>query len=291
MPRYDATTKHLVETAPLDWVALVGFPDARAARMVDADLSTITAQADKVIRVEGPPPWLIHIEFQAAYDAMIGLRQCRYSVLLEYRHDIPVMSVLVLLSPDADGSAISGSLRRCLPDGTCYDEFRYQIIRVWDLPVESVLSGGLGTLPLAPLSGVPESQLPGIIQRIKVRVDQEIPVAAERQEFWETTTILLGMRLSLISVKALMQGVVNMKESSVIQGFLEEGERQGEIKGVRQLLIRLGERHLGKADPKALVQINLVTDLQLIEELADRVRDVQSWDEFLTLMKSLQARE
>lgn len=287
MPRYDATTKHLVETAPLDWVALVGFSDARAARMVDADLSTITAQADKVIRVEGPPPWLIHIEFQAAYDATIGLRQCRYNVLLEYRHDLPVMSVLVLLSPDADGSAANGALRRCLPNGTCYDEFRYHVVRVWDLPVESVLSGGLGTLPLAPLSGVPESQLPGIIQRIKARVDQEIPVAAERQEFWETTTILLGMRLPLGSVKALMQGVVNMKESSVIQGFLEEGK----LDGVRELLTRLCERHFGKANQTQLSQIGQLTDRRLIEELVDRVRDVQSWDEFLILMNRLQTEE
>jgi hypothetical protein len=130
MALYDTTTKHLVETGPLDWVALVGFPDAQSARVVDADVSTVTAQADKIILVEEPKPWLLHIEFQAAYDSTISLRKCRYNVLVEYRHELPVLSVLVLLSPDADGSAINGILRRCLPNGTCYDELRYQVIRV-----------------------------------------------------------------------------------------------------------------------------------------------------------------
>ncbi len=114
MPSYDATTKHLVESAPLDWVALAGFPEVKSAHMVDTDLSTVTAVADKVILVDESPTWMIHIEFQSSYDSVMGLRLCRYNVLLvEYQHRIPVLSVLVLLSPDADGSGISGVLRRC----------------------------------------------------------------------------------------------------------------------------------------------------------------------------------
>jgi hypothetical protein len=287
MPRYDSTTKNLVQTAPLDWVILAGFPNAKSARIIDTDVSTITAQADKVILVDELLPWIVHIEFQAAYDPKIGLRQCRYNVLLEYRHAIPVISVLVLLSLDADGSSMSGTLRRSLPDGTCYDEFRYHVVRVWELPVESVLSGGLGTLPLAPLSGIPESQLPGIIQRMKSRIDQEVPSAEERNLLWESTTILLGMRLPFEAIKLLLQGVVNMKESSVVQGFLEEGELNGE----RNLLTRYCERHFGKADQKQLSQIGQLTDRRVIEELVDRVREVQSWDEFLALLTRLQTRE
>lgn len=287
MPRYDATTKHLVERDPLGWVALAGFPRVQSAVMVDTDLSTVTALADKVIRIQEPEPWLIHIEFQASFDPGMGLRLCRYNAMLEYEHNTPVLSVLVLLSPDADGSGMSGMLRRSLPDGTCYDEFQYRVIRVWYLSVEVILSAGIGTLPLAPLSRVPEAQLPGIIERIKKRVDQELPLAAERNEFWETTTILLGMRLPLESIKSLLRGVVNMKESSVIQGFLEEGELNGE----RNLLTRYCERHFGKASQAQLSQIGQLTDRRLIEELVDRVREVQSWDEFLTLLTRLQTGE
>lgn len=287
MAKFDATTKHLVEVAPLDWVTLIGFPDVKSARVVDADLSTITAQADKVILVEESAPWMIHIKFQAAYDPNIGLRQCRYNVLIEYHHKIPVLSVLVLLSPDADGPAINGALRRCLPNETCYDEFRYQVIRVWELSPERLLAGGLGTLPLAPLTGVPESQLPVIIDRIKMRVDHEILSVAEREEFWVTTSVLLGMRISSSVLRELIQGVINMKESSFVQGFLEEGE----LNCARRLLLRLGERHLGKADPVVLAQVNSLVDLLLMEDLMDRIRDVRSWEELLSEGQRLQSSD
>ena len=285
MARYDATTKHLVEMAPLDWVALAGFPEATSARMVDADVSTVTAQADKVIFVEDPDPWLLHIEFQSSYDRLIGLRKCRYSVLIEYHHELPVLSVLVLLSQDADGSTVNGVLRRCLPNGLCYDEFRYQVIRVWEMPVERLLSGGLGTLPLAPLSGVPEGELPGVIQKIKTRVDQEIPVAAERNVFWESTAILLGMRLPFATIQTLLQGITNMKESSVIQWFIqegrEEGREEGRVEGAREIFIQLGEKYLGHPDQRHLELVESITDLHVISELTDQIRNLHSWDELL----------
>lgn len=277
MARYDATTKHLVESAPLDWVALAGFANVQTATVIDADVSTVTAQADKVILIQDDAPWMIHIEFQSSYEKGIGLRQCRYNVLLEYRHQHPVLSVLVLLNSDADGPGITGKLRRTLPDGTCYDEFQYHVIRVWELPVEKVLSGGLGTLPLAPLSGVPESQLPSIIERMKFRVDREISSKPDQREFWESTSILLGMRLPNIRVTSLIQGLVNMRESSVIQAFLEEGERSGELKGARKVLLGIGEDLFGLPDAATRQQIESLTDADQIAQLARHAHQAASW--------------
>lgn len=291
MPRYDATTKHLVESAPLDWVALAGFPHVRAATTLDADVSTVTAQADKVILVEEEPPWIIHIEFQSTRDKYMGLRLCRYNVLLEYRHQFPVLSVLVLLSANADQRDVNGTLRRSLPDGTCYNEFRYHVIRVWELPVETVMAGGLGTLPLAPLSGVPESELPSIIERIKTRVDREIQSPDDRKEFWESATFLLGMRVPWSVVKTLLQGALNMKESSVIQGLLEEGAQQGRIDEARKFLSRLAEHQFGRATPLVLDQINSVSDPELLEELGIRIKEVSSWEQFSELLLKLQNQE
>ena len=47
------------------------------------------------------------------------------------------------------------------------------MVRVWEKPVEEVLAGGLGTLPLAPLSNVTEEELPAVIERMKTRIDAE----------------------------------------------------------------------------------------------------------------------
>ena len=58
MPQpFDATTKDLVEMHPEDWLAYLGLPRA-AVEVVDADVSTVSAAADKVLRVLEPDPWL-----------------------------------------------------------------------------------------------------------------------------------------------------------------------------------------------------------------------------------------
>src|SRR3712207_2385655 len=53
---YDASLKHLVDSRPTDWLELAGLPRGQSARMVDADLSAVTAAADKVVLVEGDAP-------------------------------------------------------------------------------------------------------------------------------------------------------------------------------------------------------------------------------------------
>lgn len=82
---FDSATKRLVEAEPGEWLAFAGLPSG-PVRVIDADVSTITAEADKVLRVSTVPPFLAHIEFQAGYDPEMGRRLLRYNVLLHYRH-------------------------------------------------------------------------------------------------------------------------------------------------------------------------------------------------------------
>ncbi|WP_395146554.1 hypothetical protein [Armatimonas sp.] len=51
---FDATTKFLVETHSADWVRLLGLPYAEA-KLLDTDLSTVTAAADTLLRVQTQP--------------------------------------------------------------------------------------------------------------------------------------------------------------------------------------------------------------------------------------------
>jgi hypothetical protein len=87
--------------------------------------------------------------------------------VFEYRHDRVVLSVVVLLCPEADSPQWTGLLQRGLPGETPLSTLRYEVIRVWTVPVERLLSGGTGTLALAPISDVPESQVRGVIRRMK----------------------------------------------------------------------------------------------------------------------------
>src|SRR5438309_512117 len=122
---FDATVKHLPEDFPRDWARFVGVAESAPVTVIDADLSTVTAAADKVLRVDEPDPWLLHLEFQASYDAGLSQRLLQYNVLLQVRHSLPVRSVAILLCPKADGKTMTGHVQVKLPHGKAYLEFNY----------------------------------------------------------------------------------------------------------------------------------------------------------------------
>ena len=113
-----------------------------------------------LIEVKAPQPWIVHVEFQTGYDKTLPLRLQRYNILVHYQQGLPVQSVALLLCPRADGPALSGTSSTGSPTGSLYHEFRYNVVRVWELPVEDVLAGGLATLPLAPIADVPPPRSP-----------------------------------------------------------------------------------------------------------------------------------
>lgn len=68
--RFDATLKSLIEDAPGDWPRLLGIADPDVG-VIDADISTSSGAADKVLRLAGPPSSILHFEFQSGPDASI----------------------------------------------------------------------------------------------------------------------------------------------------------------------------------------------------------------------------
>ena len=107
---FDATTKTLVEIHPTAWLELAGLPTA-PVEIINADLATVTTEADKVLRVLDPAgTYLLHQEFQAGPDAFFDLRVLRCNVLVTERHHLPVESVAVLLRPEADSPPVRGEV-------------------------------------------------------------------------------------------------------------------------------------------------------------------------------------
>lgn len=69
---------------------------------------------------------------------------------------------------------MAGRLEAWAPgDADAYLSFRYRVFRSWRQPVAAVLNGGLGTLPMAPISDVPPEGLPQVIRRIGERLELE----------------------------------------------------------------------------------------------------------------------
>lgn len=150
----DDTLKHLTELSPADWVVCGGWKAAPAA-LTDADIATITGATDKVIRVEGPGPWLLAVDFQAGHDTAAKLPDLLlYNSALYRRHSLPVRSLLVVLHRGADSPQLTGVYERGFAGEPADVTLRYRIVRVWQVPPEQWLSSGLGLVPLAPLGDI-----------------------------------------------------------------------------------------------------------------------------------------
>ena len=303
--QFDSATKYLVDAFPRDWLALAGLPTAAPVELIDANLSTITAEADKVIRVAGPSPWLAHIELQTGRDPRLDSRLCRYNALLNLGHDLPTRSIAILLRPAADGPELSGELRRSLPDGLDYLVFRYGVVRVWRQPVESILHGGLGILPLAPVADLGTMPLEAVVEELHQRIDPE--PRPLRSLLWDATSIVMGLQHPAEVIERLLRGVHEMEESSFYQyiltkgkatGFVEgksEGLAEGEAKGLaegkvdeaRAALLRLAENfQFGPISAVDRRRINKVNDLDRLRNWSDLILKASSWAEFWALVKN-----
>src|SRR5437868_1673315 len=101
MKPFDVSLKHLFEKYPGDWLAFLsrtlGFSSDGRAEVMDSDIATISAAADKILHVRGAIPWLLHVDLQASHDARLASRLLLYNVLLRHRHRLPVRSVVMLL--------------------------------------------------------------------------------------------------------------------------------------------------------------------------------------------------
>ncbi len=298
MPKpYDATTRQLIELGPADWLAYLGVPVADPGRVtvIDFNLSTFTADADKVIRVDDPSPWLQLIELLAGRNVRVNSRSHVYSTLLGWRYQLPVRTSLVLLREAANGPELTGELELRHPDGDVYDTFRYDVVRVWEQPVQAVLACGPTVLPLAPVSKVATEDVPGVLLAISDRLERET-TPEQAAALWGATRILMGLRFGEAEVNAIIEGVSAMlfgihgiEESTTYQGLLRrgeakgraEGEAKGRAEGTREALLSLGRRKFGPPGADVEAQIAAIGDLDRLRDLHDRVLDVATWDELL----------
>ena len=277
--RYDVTAKHLLEADPVAWLSYVGLAPTGPVAVVDADLSTVLAEADKVVRVAGTSPWLVHLEVQSTYDATMPARMLQYNSLLHRRHGLPIASVLILLRPEADGPALDGTLELAW-SGSPYLTFGYRIVRAWEQPVEDVLAGGLATLPLAPLADAPQDALPSIIRRIEERLASEAG-PGDAASLWAATYLLVGLRYSAEVAQVIESLARALRESTTYQAILREGEARGEARGLaegaRRALLRAGSRRLGPPDPDTVAALTAITEVERLERMTERVLDAASW--------------
>lgn len=290
---YDASFKGLVSAYAADWVAFAGLPVSADVSVIDAEVSSVTAAADKVLRVGGPQPYIAHLEFQAGYDPALDLRMLTYNVLLRRRHALPVRSVAVLLHRKAQPPQVRGAFDD-EAGSDCRLSFAYRLIRLWERPAASFVEGPIGTLPVAAATAS-AAELPAVLNRIAGRLRGEVPGARAR-ELWSTTGLISGLQHDRRVVEGMMMPSLEfaLRESSLYKAAVaegvaqgrdegrEQGREQGRLEGLRQAVLVAGSQRLGNPDPPMRAWINAHDDAAALEALVKRTLTVNNWQELVT---------
>ncbi len=236
---FDAIGKQLIAAHPADWLALIGVMNAQATpiEVMDADLAAIIPQADRVLLKGGVVPELFNLELETGHHGnLLPERLLFYSVALTHKYKLPVSSAVFLLRKEADSPALTGVFERCHANGNTYLRFEYDVVRMWRLPVEQLLTGGLATLPLAPIADVAQADLPSVIARIGERLKGEPKEV--RNEYWTSTYHLMGTKYSQTIIAQLMKGIGTMFESTTYNATIEKGRARGTSQGISEGILQ-----------------------------------------------------
>ncbi len=68
-------------------------------------------------------------------------------VALDYRHNLPVLTGVVLLCKEANSPHLSGNYERHLPDGSRTNHYNYKVVRLWQEDPEPYLPPALTSYP------------------------------------------------------------------------------------------------------------------------------------------------
>ena len=109
-----------------------------------------------------------------------------------------------------------------MPDGRLTNRYDYHVVRLWQENVESFLNGGVGLVPLAPLTDVPAADLPQLVGRMAERINAEPRPRAAK--LWTATYLLMGLRYSDELTDSLLEGVQTCRNRRLIRKSSGKGE-------------------------------------------------------------------
>jgi hypothetical protein len=225
---------------------------------------------------------VIDLNFQVDWDKETPLRVLCYNTLLHREHRKPVHSIVIMLRSQGNDLRMDDGYRYSLFEQRGRLEFYPEVIRIWEQPLEEMLTGGLGLLPLATLAAMPgdltrEEALPEILKRIEQRLERE-PSSEKLDRLLNWTYKLAGLHFTSEQASAMFWRSSTMwsdvlKKSATHQGTLQEGR----VEGVQNMILRLGTKKFGPPDERAKNLLTGITNLDQLNQIGDSVLTANSW--------------
>jgi hypothetical protein len=280
---FDATVKNILGPEATDLIPVLHLPANLPARTLNVDLSTVSAATDVAFGFGDPLQQIADINFQSGPDPHVPARMLLYSAAYYVHYHVPVQSILILLRPAADHPRLTGQL--IFQAGATRVEFQYEVMRLWQQPVDVFLTGGLTLLPLAPLCQLPadvsvEQALRDVVHRIDERLVAEVPYD-RAVKLMTAAFVLAGLRVNRESLDDMFRGVRVMHESTAFDYYFENGLQKGRVQERQGILLELGWERFGPADAETEAAIRAIDNLDRLKRLTGAVLSANSWHELL----------
>lgn len=281
---FDATLNSLIDERPSDWAdflaARVGIPTG-PAHALDTDLSA-TLQADRLFRLDGSAPAVLHLELESTGRLGIPRELLRYNAFTHHLTELPVHSVLVLLRPRANATDLTGVLSITGATGVEYLRFQYTVVRVWQESVADLLAAGPGIAPLALLTDEANADLSTAFERYWSRLRSEALPRNVEQSILSSLFVLCGLRHDPHRIEELYRNLsMTLEDSTTYQLILTRGELRGQVREAQSTILRLGVKRFGPASEAVQATVRGLANHEHLQRIADRLFDAASWEDLL----------
>jgi hypothetical protein len=91
----------------------------------------------------------------------------------------------------------------------------------------------------------------------------------------------MGLRYDKALIATLKREVLKMEESITYQEIVGIGQ----LKEAKKLFLRLAKVRFGRASRKDVQAIEAIDDVELLEQLGERLLKVDSWEELLSKVR------
>src|SRR5271156_4571754 len=98
---FDATLKDMGRDSPLGFLAAFDQAPALPVKLLNVDLSTVTALADLVLGLGDPLVEIVQLDFQSSASAWKHADVMAYHALLYAHYHVPIHTLIILLRPEA----------------------------------------------------------------------------------------------------------------------------------------------------------------------------------------------
>jgi hypothetical protein len=278
---FDATLKDMGRDNPHGFLAAFDRPATVPVKLLNVDLSTVTTAADLVLGIGEPVEEVVHLDFQSSAAAWKHADLMVYNALLFAHYHVPVHTVIILLRPEAAHANLSGDVRYAPRPGRGSMDFVYEVVRLWQRPVDELLSADVGVAQLAVLGrlaeGPPlEEALSAVAQRVVERISREAP-PDQAKKLLTDALLLTGLRVRRDVAARIFRGVRIMQESDTYLMILDEGE----AKHAKKAIVFMGEERLGPPGESVKAQLDSIADLDRLDRMLRRAVKAASWQEIV----------